>query len=68
MARPRKQWHITGEVAPPGTLAPNLHHPYARLTADERWQMVISECADILLKACEARENDGVDRTGESQR
>ena len=52
MGRRRKQWNITGEVVPPGSLPPNPYNRYARMAAEERWDSFVRACADIIADAC----------------
>ena len=52
MGRRRKQWSITGEVVPPGSLAPNPYNRFAQMTAEERWESFVRACADIIADAC----------------
>ena len=52
MGRRIKKWNITGEVVPPGSLAPNSYNPSGRLTQEERWNRCCDNCADIILDAC----------------
>ena len=56
MGRRVKKWNITGEVVPPGTLAPNPHNPYGRLTEQERWDRIVTVCADVMVRVWRDRQ------------
>jgi len=50
MGRRKKAWKIMGEVVPPGTLKPNLNNPYYHQTPEQRWEGIVSACANIVLR------------------
>jgi len=55
MSRPKKIWNITGVVVPPGTLKPNLNNPYYHQTPEQRWEGIVSACANIVLRVTQER-------------
>jgi hypothetical protein len=59
MGRRIKKWDITGEVVPPGSLAPNPYNPSGRLTPEERWNRFCDNCADIIVDACSRAKRSG---------
>jgi len=63
MGRRKKAHTITGEVLPPGVLAPNPYNPNGRLTPEERWELILESCAEIIASAVRRTQNAAPSRT-----